>query len=610
MSASSGLSTPSASSAHLQESDPPHGSAGPCQSVQQLDGSMSQDLEILPPDRPTDNDVQHAEDAHHQQRAAHAKHIPEHAADCQASQAGAAQVADVKDQGEHAAEASLHDADGSNEEACNADAAVDASQHSDTDEQADMPSISELVNSAAEHVAAAAEATDYRHNGQTTASTSSIPSQHGMQDLNAESVINSMQAVQSQHHGVPVHRGGGIQIAAHYPWMRHSVSDAAEEAQVRQQPHVTFGENALLSVAKLQSGKVPLSYVAAAAADKGERTSGMLAQKEVIRSNPMAANCDYTDGLSNESVISAGMYAMQADEQWAPGTQFAVGRHAELPQLATTEEPAVLLDHDKNKASSAAAHNYHQVAKPADKQRGDDDALVHSAAGSVDEEEAGNAGKSGTGSAGSCAYSAASGLSHLMRTQPPWSPTSSSSSSHEDAAQDISQLQAHVLTPLHGQLQTDVSTSQYRQLQAHALAPPHEQREVLQQWQQLPPFAPQSEAPSDGHVQDVRVQDIVTGQDAVQAATAARLSSVAQTLPTAAERSGSDAADGLWHMRDTSVPSRRLILADTPPHASAQGQADPFAGPLVRQEQQNVSCEPDLIKPGRPYMIQGLPPVC
>lgn len=471
-------------------------------------------------------------------------------------------------------EETLHDAGASDTADAVVDHDADAAQITEPAQHADVPSISDIVNSAAESAATAAAAATPADDRNAWQISGSVPATrpHSNQQ-GTESGVGQRQASQSQHYDVLADAAEGLQIAAQYPWMRHSIDEEVEGVPGRLQPHVTFGENAVLSVAKLQPGKVPLSYVAAAAADKADRDGAEVQPHATHRSYPMMVGAVSTDVFSNQQGMSAKTDLLRSDEQAASDLHVAApSRLAALPQQAMPAAPRLPCDHNRHNVITPAQQGCDIALQPAACQNSGGSSLAQHALHPFNGEQAADktadepARQSGSGSPASYAHSAASGLSHLMRAQQPWSTTSSSSrsSSHEEPAQDISQLQANIVpTPLDMQhtmqqqeqqqtmhhlqhtMQQQHAMHQQEQKQAGMLSPRSEQQNALG-LQTTCSGASQAESLPDEEA--AAGMHAAASQQEPASSTDAQLHAPKDMLPAAVRSSQEYVADRSWHM--------------------------------------------------------------
>ena len=488
------------------------------------------------------------------------------ALDAAASEDSASHQAEAVQQAENKnpyMEETLHDAGASDTTDAVVDHDTDAAQITEPAQHADIPSISDIVNSAAENAATAAAAAttaDDRNTWQLSGSVPATCPHSNQQGTDADSGVGQHHACHPQHHDVHADAGEGLQIAAQYPWMRHSIDEEAEGMPGRLQPHVTFGENALLSVAKLQPGKVPLSYVAAAAADKADRDDAEVHCHATHRSCPRMVGAVNTDAFSNQQGMSAKTDLLHSDEQAASDTHLAApSRLAARPQQAMPAAQGLPCNHDRHDVITTAQQGYDTALQPAARQSIRGSSLAQDALHSFNREQAADktadepARQSGSGSTASYAHSAASGLSHLMRAQQPWSTSSSSrSSNHEEPAQDISQLQANIVpTPLdmqHTMHQQEQHTMQEQQ-QLHTM---HQQQHAMhhQEQQHAGMLSPRNEQPVA-----MRLQKICS--DASQAESLPDEEAAAGMHEAASQQEPASSTDAQLHAPKELLPAAR-----------------------------------------------------
>lgn len=505
--------------------DPDSLSVKEYRSWQQSDDTMSQDLELLPSEKAVSAHSLATEGSDGQQPGAAAASEGQN---CETFPAGPEQPNSHEGLDNHDTSSAVKDADSSGtavQLACgDADALSDLEQ-----QQAELPSISDLVHTAAEDAAAtatadaaAAVAAHDRGDGHPAEPISSHLSHGNLQDTPADAAAGQQQPTLSQQHPVPANSSAMAHTAAQYPWMHHSISEDAEGWQSRQQPHVTFSNNALASMSKLQCGKVPFSYVAAAAGDKADRASTALHQKAVFAS-PLVTHSD-DDIVSNQPVLLAQTDELQAGAQLGLGSAYSAHKPSAWPEQATTAIAELQNTHDIEGVTVAPELGYGVAVEPGVSKH--DGASSHSHdVPQLSDADASTRRKSAAGSATSYAGSAASGLSHLMRAQQPWSTTSSSSSSHEEPVQDISQLQGHLLT---------ASDVQHALLQQQQL----EQHSVVTQQQSSP----------DAAAAVFGVPEVANEQSASTSAHAATTQMLPERLSAAVASSGQVGPESLWHI--------------------------------------------------------------
>ena len=303
------------------------------------------------------------------------------------------------------------------------------------------------------------------------ATDAAIPGQPARGDTDAAEHPQSLQhqdgeipaaSVAAEQHSTAEKAPDGARTAAQYPWMRHSIEDA--ESLAKPQPHVTFGVNALASAAKLQSGKIPVSYIAAAAADKA---ASITLDDQVDRPHPMLPR-----PLVQLQTAQSHTCESQWDEQSRLGS---LGTDATAARQKTevrregeaihASQPQELVDKIGYAEQMESEHQGRRIVNDAD------------SLPATDEEE-GGADKSAAASAASYANSAASGLSHLMRAQEPWSSTSSSSH-NDEALHDIGESHAQNV------LASSSSSSSQPQIHVHDISQLHAESLVSQDSQQM-----------------------------------------------------------------------------------------------------------------------------
>ena len=298
-----------------------------------------------------------------------------------------------------------------------------------TAEAAGLPSIRAIIHDAAASVAEASQAASNRH----SASTAEEGKQGGGADAELGSRKHSMQPLndmlQKLSASVPSSSSAGV--AMQYPWMDPSDQQGSRDltpqqglgALAEEAPgvHVTFATNMLPS-ARHQGNKIPLRYLAAAAADKAPAASAASTKEEawVVSSAPEQAGV-----------------ALRPEAEQGQSQHRSLAEHSETAAIAGTLYST---------GSTEGSKPLHWQQQQQQHRQNQGDGSMH---GTSDNGEA-NEGADAL-SVASFANSAASGLGHLMRAQQPWSETESSSSPDRTSAtgsadgKDISQLQAEVM---------------------------------------------------------------------------------------------------------------------------------------------------------------------
>ena len=309
-------------------------------------------------------------------------------------------------------------------------------------EAAGLPSIRAVIRDAAASVAEASQAAGFCH----SVSTASSASQHqegkqgGRADVELGSRKHSMQppndVPQKLTASVPSSTSAGV--AMQYPWMDPSDQQGSRDlpplAEEAPGIHVTFATNVLPS-AKHQGHKIPLRYLAAAAADKASVPSPAPTKEEawVVRSAPEQPPV----ALKPEAEQGQSQHRSLAEHTGTAATAGTFQSHG------STEGSKPL--HWQHQQQQQPSQEHSSPMGGAATNQGDGSMHGNSDNGETNE-------RADAVSVASFANSAASGLGHLMRAQQPWSESESSSSPDRTSAtgsadgKDFSQLQAEVMS--------------------------------------------------------------------------------------------------------------------------------------------------------------------
>ncbi len=308
-------------------------------------------------------------------------------------------------------------------------------------EAADLPSIRAIIRDAAASVAEASQAVGTCH----SASTADEGKQGGGADTELGSRKHSMQpqndTTQKLTASVPSNSSAGV--AMQYPWMDPSDQQGSRDLPPQQGPdavteeapgvHVTFATNALPS-ARHQGNKIPLRYLAAAAADKAPAPPQASTKEEA-----------WLVGSAPEPPVALKPEAEQGQSQHRslmedPGTAATAGTFHSHGSI----EGGKPLHWQQQQPQPQPGQEY---SSPMDSAANQGDGSMHGNSDNGEVSEGADA-----VSVASFANSAASGLGHLMRAQQPWSESESSSSPNRTSAtgsadgKDFSQLQAEVMS--------------------------------------------------------------------------------------------------------------------------------------------------------------------
>ena len=311
-----------------------------------------------------------------------------------------------------------------------------------------LPSIRAIIRDAAASVAEASQAAGTSH----SASTASLASQYeqGQQGAGADAELgsrkHSMQPPNDmpQKLPAPVPSSSSAGVAMQYPWMDPSDQQGSRDLPPQQglgalteeapSVHVTFATNVLPS-ARHQGHKIPLRYLAAAAADKAPAPSPAPTKEEawVVRSAPEQPPV----ALKPEAEQGQTQHRSLAEHPGTAATAGTFHSHGSIEggmplhwqqqqqQQQPNQEYSTPMDADTSQGHGSMHNN-------------SDNGEVNDGADAV--------------SVASFANSAASGLGHLMRAQQPWSESEPSSSPDRTSAtgsadeKDFSQLQAEVMS--------------------------------------------------------------------------------------------------------------------------------------------------------------------
>ncbi len=309
-------------------------------------------------------------------------------------------------------------------------------------EAAGLPSIRAVIRDAAASVAEASQAAGFCH----SVSTASSASQHqeGKQGGRADAELGSRKHSMQPPNDVPqkltasVPSSTSAGVAMQYPWMDPSDQQGSRDlpplAEEAPGIHVTFATNVLPS-AKHQGHKIPLRYLAAAAADKASVPSPAPTKEEawVVRSAPEQPPV----ALKPEAEQGQSQHRSLAEHTGTAATAGTFQSHG------STEGSKPL--HWQHQQQQQPSQEYSSPMGGAATNQGDGSMHGNSDNGETNE-------GADAVSVASFANSAASGLGHLMRAQQPWSESESSSSPDRTSAtgsadgKDFSQLQAEVMS--------------------------------------------------------------------------------------------------------------------------------------------------------------------
>ena len=309
-------------------------------------------------------------------------------------------------------------------------------------EAAGLPSIRAIIHDAAASVAEASQAAGTCH----SASTAEGEKQGIGADAELGSRKHSMQPPNDMPQKltafVPSNSSAGV--AMQYPWMDPSDQQGSRDLSPQQGlgalaedapgVHVTFATNVLPS-ARHQGKKIPLRYLAAAAADTASFPSPALIQEEawVVSSAPEQAGV----ALKPDAEHGQSQHRSLAEHPGTAATAATFHSHGSAEGIKP-------LDWQQQQQQQQSSQEYSSRL----------DAAAHQGDGSMPRNsDTGDANEGADAvSVASFANSAASGLGHLMRAQQPWSETESSSSPDRTSAtgsadgKDFSQLQAEVMS--------------------------------------------------------------------------------------------------------------------------------------------------------------------
>ncbi len=310
-------------------------------------------------------------------------------------------------------------------------------------EAAGLPSIRAIIRDAAASVAEASQAAGTCH----SASTASLASEHeqGQQGARADVELGSRKHSMQPLNDVPqkltasVPSSSSAGVAMQYPWMDPSDQQGSRDlpphqglgALTEETPgvHVTFATNVLPS-ARHQGHKIPLRYLAAAAADKAPAPSPAPTKEEawVVRSAPEQPPVAEQGQTQHRSLAehpgtaaTAGLFHSHGSIEGGKPLHWQQQQQQQQPN----QEYSTPMDADTSQGHGSMHNN-------------SDNGEVNEGADAV--------------SVASFANSAASGLGHLMRAQQPWSESEPSSSPDRTSAtgsadgKDFSQLQAEVMS--------------------------------------------------------------------------------------------------------------------------------------------------------------------
>ncbi len=360
-------------------------------------------------------------------------------------------------------------------------------------EAAGLPSIRAIIHDAAAAVAEASQAAGTCH----SASTASLASQHeqGKQGSGADAELGSRKHSMQPPNDMPqrltasVPSSSSAGAALQYPWMDPSdqqgsrvlLPQQGSGALAEEAPgvHVTFATNARPS-ARHQGNRIPLRYLAAAAADKAPAPSPAPTKEEawVVSSPPEQAGV-----------------ALKPEAEQGQSQHRSVAEHSGTAATAGTF-------HSGSTEGIKSLHRQQQqqpgkeYSSPMDAAANQGDGRMH---GNSDNGEANDS--TDAVSVASFANSAASGLGHLMRAQQPWSETESSSSPDRTSAtgsadgKDFSQLQAEVMSQpdTEHQLPQQLPSHVVNQLDSHQQS----QHQLLLSDPEVSAEAEKEELPSD-----------------------------------------------------------------------------------------------------------------
>lgn len=256
-----------------------------------------------------------------------------------------------------------------------------------------------------------------------------------------------------------------------YPWMEPMGHAAVSGVQaqptsdpgVLQQLHVSFATGAM---ARGQGSRIPMRYLAAAAADKQEAAeeaaeeaaaaavAAAVAAADRRRQRQTAAMAA-VEGTASETVVqSQNVVVRQAEIDGAAEQGWSQG-HA--PAEDTESRPMRCFADRLAPSAHPASSTLAEFKRRRDSSQGNDDTGQDQNTARGHRSSLEGSEQADAVSVTSYANSAASGLAHLMRAQQPWSESSSSpdrsSMTGSPDAKDISQLQAEVNSQHNGELQ-------------------------------------------------------------------------------------------------------------------------------------------------------------
>ena len=305
-------------------------------------------------------------------------------------------------------------------------------------EEAEVPSVRALIHSAA------ASVTDPSRPAETQQQPASIPAMAYPQGPAAKGDVDTVgvwhrhepsmpaQTVLSQHPAVAEPSSGGVRVAMQYPWMDPSDQPQGPQQSLpsQQEPgaphtaqdvapvHVTFATGEALC-GRCQGDKIPLRYLAAAAADKAQEPS---AEKGAWQQAAAPAQSGVSDGSDTVQAATRGMQTGNTHPHSLFGDDAQSLQRRRQPDQV--DILAVNLDAQQDATNRRSVVDDDEITEQQDRT----DAV----------------------SVASFANSAASGLGHLMRAQQPWSESSSSpdrtSANGSAEGRDFSQLQAEVMS--------------------------------------------------------------------------------------------------------------------------------------------------------------------
>ena len=305
-------------------------------------------------------------------------------------------------------------------------------------EEAEVPSIRALIHSAAASVVDPSRAAEPQQQPPSFPALASPqgPAAKGNTDTvgvwHRHEPSMPAQTVMSHPAAMAQPSSGGVRVAMQYPWMDPTDQPQGPQQSLpsQQEPgavhvaedaapvHVTFATGEALS-GRCQGDKIPLRYLAAAAADKAHEPP---AEEAAWRQAAAPAQSGISDGSDTIQAVTQGRQTGTAlpHSLSSDGVQSLQWRR----QPDQVDTPAVNLA-----AQQDVTHRRSEVD--------DDD--------NTEQQD-----RTDAVSVASFANSAASGLGHLMRAQQPWSESSSSpertSATGSAEGRDFSQLQAEVMS--------------------------------------------------------------------------------------------------------------------------------------------------------------------